>query len=75
MPATKHTTPRAARVGDWVQTRGIHGETVRAGEIVQILGRAGHEHFRVRWDEQHESILFPADGVTIVPRRHERSQS
>jgi hypothetical protein len=23
----------------------------------------------VRWDEQHESILYPADGVVIIPSR------
>lgn len=71
MSATTRTTPRLAHVGDWVQARGIHGETAREGEIVEVLGRPGHERFRVRWDEQHESILFPADGVTIVPRGHE----
>jgi len=25
--------------------------------------------YRVRWDEKHESILYPADGVVIVPSR------
>ncbi|MGZ4233522.1 MAG: hypothetical protein ACXVVQ_19110 [Solirubrobacteraceae bacterium] len=28
-----------------------------------------HERYRVRWDEKHESSLYPADGVVIVPRR------
>ena len=75
MPAPSRIIPRAARVGDWVQARGIHGELAREGEILEILGQAGHEHFRVRWDESHESILYPADGVTIVPRRHQPQQS
>jgi hypothetical protein len=30
-----------------------------------VLGRGAHRHYRVRWDEKHESILFPANGVTI----------
>ena len=55
-----------ARVGDWLETRGIHGQPARRGEILEILGKPGHEHFRVRWDEQHESIVFPADGVNLV---------
>ena len=55
-----------ARVGDWLEVRGIHGQPPRRGEIVEVLGRSGHEHFRVRWDEQHESIVFPADGVNVV---------
>lgn len=60
--------PRAdARVGDWLEARGIHGEPTHRGQIVEILGAAGHEHYRVRWDEQHESLVYPADGVTVVP--------
>jgi hypothetical protein len=58
-----------AHVGDWVEARGVHGEPPRRGQIVELLGRQGHEHYRVRWDEQHESILYPSDGVIITPRR------
>lgn len=56
------------RVGDLIETRGIHGQPSRRGEIVELLGGEGHEHYRVRWDEQHESIVYPADGVVIIPR-------
>ena len=60
-----------AKVGDWLEARGIHGEPPRRGEIIELLGGPGHEHYKVRWDEQHESIVYPADGVNIVPRgRH-----
>lgn len=67
------TTPTSARVGDWIETRGVHGEPARRGEILELLGRGGHEHYRVRWDEQHESILYPADGVIIVPSPKRRA--
>ncbi len=60
--------PHVPQVGDLVQTRDIHGQAPRRGEIVEVLGEGAHERFRVRWDEQHESILYPADGVVIVPR-------
>ena len=60
------------RVGDWLEARGIHGEPARRGEIVEVLGHADHEHYRVRWDEQHESIVYPADGVVIIPRGSRR---
>lgn len=63
---TENTTPVAARVGDWLEARGVHGEPARRGLIVEILGKAGHEHFKVEWDEQHESIVYPADGVRII---------
>ena len=57
-----------ARVGDWLEAHGIHGGAPRRGEVVEVLGSPGHEHYRVRWDEQHESIVYPADGVAIVQR-------
>jgi hypothetical protein len=56
-----------ARPGDWIETRGVHGQAPRRGEIIEVLGREGHEHYRVRWDEQHESIVYPADGVIVSP--------
>ncbi|HSD81931.1 MAG TPA: DUF1918 domain-containing protein [Solirubrobacteraceae bacterium] len=54
------------RVGDWLEAHGLHGEPARRGEILEVLGQPGHHRYRVRWDERHESIVFPADGVTIV---------
>jgi hypothetical protein len=59
----------AARVGDWIEARRIYGQPPRCGQILELLGRDHHEHYRVRWDEKHESILYPADGVVIIPRR------
>ena len=66
--STKQTPPDA-RIGDWLEARGIHGEPARRGQIVELLGEPGHEHYKVRWDEAHESIVFPADGVTIIHKR------
>jgi len=64
-----NNTPAAARVGDWLEARGTHGEPARRGRIIEILGDPGHEHYRVRWDEQHESIVYPADGVLIIHKK------
>jgi hypothetical protein len=56
-----------ARPGDWLEVRGLPGYGTRRGEIVEVLGEPGHQRYRVRWDEQHESIFFPAsDGVHVV---------
>jgi Domain of unknown function (DUF1918) len=63
------------RAGDWIETRGVHGQAPRRGEILEVLGRDGHEHYRVRWDEQHESIVYPADGVIITPGPGRRSHA
>ena len=67
MPTKQMTS--AAHVGDWIEARGIYGQPPRCGQILELLGRDRHERDRVRWDEKHESILYPADGVVIIPRR------
>ncbi len=54
-------------VGDWVEVRGVSGQPAKRGQIVELLGRARHERFRIRWDETRESILYPADGVRFIP--------
>ena len=65
---TTNVSTATARPGDWVVARGVGDKPARRGEIIELLGGPGHEHFRVLWDERHESILYPADGVTIERR-------
>ena len=52
----------------------VHGHAVgrleRSGEILEVLGEPGHEHYLVRWDETHESLVYPSSDVSI--RRRER---
>jgi Domain of unknown function (DUF1918) len=47
----------------------VHGHAVgqleRSGEILEVLGEPGHEHYRVRWDEEHESLVYPSSDVSI----------
>jgi Domain of unknown function (DUF1918) len=62
-------------VGDWLEARGVPGQPSRRGQIVELLGAPGHQHYRVRWDERHESIVYPADGVMVIPRRRQRTRS
>jgi len=51
-------SPRA-HVGDLVIVEGHRlGEARRIGEILEVLGEAGHEHYRVRWDDDHESMFY-----------------
>jgi Domain of unknown function (DUF1918) len=57
-----------ARAGDWLEVHGPAGKPSRRGQITEVLGASGREHYRVRWDEQHESIFYPAAGVVIVHR-------
>jgi hypothetical protein len=67
--ATKQTKNRRIRVGDWIEARGLHGQPTRRAEIIELLGRDRHQRYRVRWDETHESIVYPADGIMIIPQR------
>ena len=67
---TPKTTP--GRTGDWIEVHALPGGgQVRRGQITEVLGRPGHEHYRVRWIDERESIFFPADGSRILPAHHE----
>ncbi|HEX2715531.1 MAG TPA: DUF1918 domain-containing protein [Candidatus Acidoferrales bacterium] len=45
------------------------GRSPREGEIIEVLGAGDGVHFQIRWDNGHQSILFPGAGsVTIVPK-------
>ena len=63
-----------AQAGDSLEVNGIPGYPARRGEIVEVLGRPGHQHYRVRWDEQHESLHFPAQGTTVLHHGASRSR-
>jgi hypothetical protein len=57
-----------ARAGDWIEVHSPGGGPPRRGEILEVLGAAHHEHYRVRWTDDRESIFFPAEGAHIRPR-------
>jgi len=67
-------TTSSAQVGDWIEAHGVHGQPSRRGQIVELLGHDQREHYRVHWDEQHESIVYPADGILITPQHKPRTQ-
>ncbi|HEY6749362.1 MAG TPA: DUF1918 domain-containing protein [Mycobacteriales bacterium] len=55
-----------AAVGDKivVETESV-GRTRRRGEVLEVL-LTGGEHYRVRWDDGHESLMFPGPDARIV---------
>ena len=62
-----------ADVGDVVAVHGHHlGESERLGEILEVLGPPDHVHFRVRWEDEHESIFYPGNDASIRVRRGEK---
>jgi hypothetical protein len=41
------------------------GLTQRLGEIVEVLGEPGHEHYRVRWEDGSETIVYPSSDAKV----------
>jgi hypothetical protein len=71
---TKEETMRAnsdiqTKPGDVVVVHGhTTGDPGRTGVILEVLEAASdHEHYRVRWDEEHESLYWPGSDATVRP--------
>lgn len=63
---TARVDPHATRPGDMVVIAGHHvGEGHRTGEILELFGEPGHEHYRVRWEDGRETIFYPSSDSTI----------
>jgi Ala-tRNA(Pro) deacylase len=57
-------TPAAS--GDVIEVGGRRvGEAPRVGEILEVLGSSERPHYRVRWDDGHESVFYPAGDTRI----------
>jgi RimK family alpha-L-glutamate ligase len=55
-----------AEVGDLIEIMGqAVGGRPRRAEILDVRGTPGHEHFRVLWEDGHESIYIPAGDAVI----------
>lgn len=57
-----------AKVGDRLILESERiGTPPRKGVILEILGAESGLHYRVRWDDEHESLFYPTGGsVRIV---------
>jgi len=53
-----------------VESRRARGR-IRSGEIAEVLGGRGHEHYFVRWDDGEQSVYYP----THHPDAPERQES
>jgi len=42
------------------------GQPARKGEVLEVLGDGDGTHYRVRWDDGHESVFFPASTAHAV---------
>jgi hypothetical protein len=67
------TAAPRTEMGDLIVVHGHRlGESSRSGEILEVLGTTEHEHYRVRWEDGHESVFTP--GSDAVIRHVERSE-
>ena len=74
MPKTVQSKP--ARAGDEVVITGHSvGNASRTALILEVLGDPGHERFRVRWEDGHESIFFPGGDAVVRRPRANRAKS
>jgi Domain of unknown function (DUF1918) len=59
-----------AKTGDRIVVESAHvGQARREGEVLEVMpGEHEHEreHYRVRWDDGHESIYFPSNDCRLV---------
>ena len=51
-----------------VESRKV-GSQRRTGEVVEVLKAPGAEHYRVHWDDGHETIFFPSSDARITHNR------
>jgi hypothetical protein len=40
----------------------------RHGRVVEVIGEGEGEHYRVRWQDGHESIYFPGADAHVVTK-------
>lgn len=56
-----------ARVGDELVVDNMElGHPPRRGEVLEVIGEGDAVHYRVRWDDGHESLFFPASTTHVV---------
>jgi hypothetical protein len=58
------------KVGDRVSMESERaGQSAREGVIVEVLGADESAHYRVRWDDGHETTFYPTAGSIRIVRK------
>ena len=71
-PITPHP---ALAPGDVFSVDRPTGESPRTGEVLEVLGPPERPHYRVRWEDEHESLYYPTDGVRVLVHHEGGSSS
>jgi Ala-tRNA(Pro) deacylase len=60
------TSPSEARPGDTIVVGGHRvGDPGRSGTVLEVLGAPDHRHYRVRWEDERETLFYPAGDIVI----------
>ena len=67
----KTVAGKPVATGDVIEIMGHSvGDAPRTAEVIEVLGDGEREHYRVRWEDGHESVFYPGeDAVVHHPRR------
>jgi ribosomal 30S subunit maturation factor RimM len=62
-------------IGDLVVIEGHRvGQGRRLGEVLEVFGEPSHEHYRVRWEDGHETVFYPSNDATIQHVEQEKKR-
>lgn len=57
-----------ANVGDRLHVHGhVVGQRDHQGEIIEVRGRGGSPPYVVRFDDGHESLMYPGPDAIVEP--------
>ena len=58
------------KTGDRIAIESEHvGDGLREGRVLDVIGSGDGVHYRVKWDDGHETVVFPTAGsITIIPK-------
>lgn len=57
-----------AEPGDWLEVDRVGGGPRRRAQILEVLESTGGQRFRVRWNEESETLHTPAEGDLLIKR-------
>ncbi len=63
-----HEDLDGAAPGDWLEVDRVGGGPRRRGQILEVLRSGRGVRFRVRWNEESETLHFPGHGDRLVKR-------
>jgi hypothetical protein len=53
--------------GDRIVVESVHLDSGRrSGEVLEVLGDGETRHYRVRWQDGHESVYFPGPDARLA---------